>query len=74
MTPPTPEFYYRIDSDAYFIGTPGIAAGTYTGGFQGNRFKVSKLRWLGNDSDGVPDMSLTLETMDNAQFDSSFNS
>ena len=74
MNPPTPEFYYRVDSDAYYIGTGGFPDGSYTGGQLGNRFKVSKLRWLGNDSAGVPDMSMTFETMDNDQFDSSFNS
>ena len=67
LNPPTPEFYYRIDSDAYYIGTPGVAAGTYSSSL-GQRFKISKLRWLGNDSNGVPDMSMTLETMDNDMF------
>ena len=67
MSPPTPDFYYRIDSDAYYLGTPGVPAGSYSSNI-GQRFGISKLRWLGNDSNGVPDMSMTLETMDNDMF------
>ena len=67
MSPPTPEFYYRVDSDAYYLGTPGVAAGSYTGGFQGKRFALSKLRWQGKDS-AAPDFSMDLETMDNDMF------
>lgn len=79
LTPPTPEFYYRIDSDTYYIEgdsatQPGWRPGTWSYGGIGDNFFVTKLRWLGSDSTGVPDMSMSLETMDNEQFDSSFNS
>ena len=75
LSPATPEFYYRIDSDAYYIGTPGVAAGTYSSNI-GMRFAISKLRYASKDS-ASPDMSMDLETMDNDMFtrytsDSSF--
>lgn len=72
MSPSTPEFYYRIDSDAYYYDNDTYANGTFSSTI-GSRFSISKLKWLGNDSDGVPDMSMSFETMDNEQFDSSFN-
>jgi len=73
LTPATPDFYYRVDSDAYYYDDDIYPAGSFSSTI-GSRFSISKLRWLGNDSEGVPDMSMTLETMDNEQFDSSFNS
>lgn len=71
LDPPDPDYYYRVDSDAYYIRSalyPAAGDGTWSTSI-GNRFAISKLR-LGDrlGSEAAPDFSLTFETMDNDMF------
>ena len=71
LDPPDPDYYYRVDSDAYYITSalyPAAGDGTWSSSI-GGRFAISKLR-LGDrlSSEAAPDFSLTFETMDNDMF------
>lgn len=70
FSPAQPEYYFRVDSDAYYYDDDNYPVGYFVSN-QGLRFSVSKLRWQGKDS-AAPDFSLDVnfETFDNDAFDS----
>ena len=68
LSPPQPDYYFRIDSDAYYFDDDNFAQGTFTSPLTtGARFSISRIKWQGKDS-AAPDFSMNLETMDNDMF------